>query len=252
MHSPPRKLAVVTGTTSGVGSATAGLLLDRDWDVVGVSRRPSPRAHSRYRHLQLDLSDLSSLASVLERDAAPLLAEAWSRVALVNNAAKAALLAPLESISPQELSELYAVNVVAPVWCMGFVSRHTSSDTPLRIVNVSSGAAVHAFAGLAGYGSAKAALRMTGMVLAKEWESTVPGAPTRTDAALMSYEPAAVDTPMQEYARSRERGEFPWVDMFIGMRDRGVLVQPEEPAAEIVAFLEASGLPTFSERRLGQ
>jgi benzil reductase ((S)-benzoin forming) len=135
---------------------------------------------------------------------------------------------------------------------MGFVSRHAPKSAAVRIVNLSSAAAVHAFAGLGAYGSSKAGLRMAGMVLAAEWESTVPDAPTRSNAAILSYEPGTVDTPMQEAARSYSKADFPWVGMFTAMHDRGVLVPPESPAAEIVAFAESDGLPTFTERRLGR
>lgn len=253
MTTSARKLAIVTGTSSGVGSAVATRFLEHDWNVIGVSRRASSHANARYRHLRLDLSDVASVTSVFERDVAPTLHDdGWSRIALVNNAASAALLGPIERLNVNDLVSLYAVNLAAPVWCMGFVSRHTPKSAALRIVNLSTGAAVQAFAGLGGYGSSKAGLRMAGMVLAAEWESTAPDAPTRSNAAILSYEPGTVDTPLQEAARSYSTADFPWVGMFTAIRDRGALVPPEAPAAEIILFAEADGLPTFSERRLGR
>jgi NAD(P)-dependent dehydrogenase (short-subunit alcohol dehydrogenase family) len=252
MATSARKLAIVTGTSSGVGLAAATRFLERDWNVIGVSRRASSHTNARYRHLRLDLSDVESVTSAFERDVAPTLHDEWSRIALVNNAASAALLGPIERLNATDLVALYVLNLAAPVWCMGFVSRHAPKSAAVRIVNVSSGAAVQGFAGLGGYGSSKAGLRMAGMVLAAEWESTVPDAPTRSNAAILSYEPGTVDTPMQEAARSYSKADFPWVGMFTAMHDRGVLVPPEAPAAEIVAFAESDGLPTFNERRLGR
>jgi benzil reductase ((S)-benzoin forming) len=253
MAASARKLAIVTGTTSGVGAAVAADLLDREWDVLGIARRSSTISHHRYRHLRLDLADLSSMTTVLERDVASSLSDGgWARIGLVNNAASPDLLLPMERLDALELSTLFSVNAVAPMWMMGFVSRHAPKNVPLRVVNVSSGAAVRAFGGLGAYGSAKAALRMAGMILAEEWQSRVPHAPTRGDAAIMNYQPAAVDTPMQEIARSKPPEEFPWVGMFTSMRDRGVLVKPEGPAAEIADFLDAVNLPSFSERRFGE
>lgn len=253
MATSARKLAIVTGTSSGVGSVAATRFLEHEWNVIGVSRRASSHANARYRHLQLDLSDVASVTSVFERDVAPTVSDAgWSRIALVNNAASAALLGPIERLEATDLVALYAVNLAAPVWCMGFVSRYTPKSTALRIVNVSTGAAVQAFAGLGAYGSSKAGLRLAGMVLATEWESTVPGSPTRANAAILSYEPGTVDTPMQETTRAYSTTDFPWVGMFTAIRDRGALVPPDAPAAEIVAFAESDGLPMFSERRLGR
>jgi benzil reductase ((S)-benzoin forming) len=247
-----RKLALVTGTSSGIGLALSRMLLDAGWDVAGVSRRSAPIAHPRYQHACMDLADLSALAGELEnRFASTVQDDSFARVALVNNAASPDLLAPVETFDPIALSAVYAVNVIAPVWCMGFVSRHCRHEAALRIVNVSSAAGVHAFPGMAAYGSAKAALRMAGAVLAAEWQSTVPHAPTRANASILSYEPGTVDTPMQEAARSRSPEEFPWVGMFAAMRAQGMLVSPDRPAKDIAEFLESDGQPAFAERRLG-
>ncbi|MEO7086593.1 MAG: SDR family NAD(P)-dependent oxidoreductase [Gemmatimonadaceae bacterium] len=246
------KFALVTGTSSGIGLSTATMLLDRGWDVAGIARRNAPIAHDHYIHLRIDLSDLPTLTSELESRVASLISDpARDRIALVNNAASAALLAPVEMLDAARLASLYALNVVAPMWCMGFASRHCAKLAALRIVNVSSGAATHAFPGMAAYCSAKSALRMAGMVLATEWESTVQFAPTRHNASVFSYEPGTVDTAMQDFARSHPTNEFPWVGMFTSMQERGVLVSPDQPASEIVRLLESNGEPAFSERRFG-
>jgi benzil reductase ((S)-benzoin forming) len=243
--------ALVTSTSAGIGAEVAAQLLRHGWSVVGVSRRAASLTDARYRHLSIDLEDLSMLGAIEEEVAPRLRDAAWSRVGLVNNAAYAGHLGPAQLIDPAELMKLYAVNVAAPIGCMGLIARHCKSSVPLRIVNLSSAAARQAFPGLAAYGSAKAALRMAGMVLAAEWQSTAPHAPTRRNASILSYEPGAVDTAMQTGVRAIQAEAFPWVDLFIGLADRGMLVPPAAPAAEIVAFLEADGEPVFAERRLG-
>jgi benzil reductase ((S)-benzoin forming) len=246
----PRRLAIVTGTSSGIGAAVADALVRRHWDVVGIARRESALAGPRYRHLQLDLQDLPAVVDTVEREVAPALAgEPWSRVALVNNAATTGPLRPIETLDPGELLRVYAVNSAAPLWLMGFVLRHIHAATPLRIVNVSSGAAVQGFAGLAAYGTSKAALRMAGMVTAAELETPARGATAR-DVAILSYEPGVVDTAMQTHARSQRVEDFPWVGLFLDFKARRLIVPPDRPAAEIADFLERDGLPRFSERRL--
>lgn len=246
------RVAIVTGTSAGIGAAVAQRLLDRGWEVVGVARRSTPVAHDRYHHLALDLNDQGAIESAMEVRIAPLLKQPkWERVGLVNNAATPDLLGPLQSIDARKLAAVYAVNVVAPVWLMGFVSRITPAERALRIVNVSSGAATQPFPGLAAYGSGKAALRMAGQVLAEEWTSTVPHAPVRPNAAILSYEPGVVDTEMQSLAHSLPPTEFPWVGMFQQFLDEGVIVPPERPAEEIVGFLEGPRQAAFTESRLG-
>jgi len=182
----------------------------------------------------------------------PLLAdEHWQRIGLVNNTASADLLTPVEQIDPGALLRLYAVNTAVPVWLMGFIVRRSPPRAAVRIVNVSSGAAVGVFPGLAAYGSSKAALRMAGMVLGAELASPLRRLPAPTDVAVLSYEPGTVDTPMQTLTRSQAPESFPSAQLFQDFAARGVLVQPEVPSAEMVAFLEAGPQPAFTERRLG-
>jgi len=249
---PSVKLALVTGTTSGIGAAVARLLLERAWAVVGVGRRAAQIEHPQYRHLSLDLADVAGTIAAFERDVAPLLADRhWQRVALVNNAASADLLTPVEHIDPLAVLRLYAVNTATPIWLMGFLLRTSRPEAVIRIVNVSSAAAVDAFPGLAAYGSSKAALRMAGMVFAAELDSPLRHRPAPADVAILSYEPGLVDTPMQRLARSHAPERFPWVQMFHDFASGGLLVRPEAPSAEIVPFLEGDAPSRFSERRFG-
>jgi len=248
--SDPNCRAIVTGTSTGIGEAVARQLLEHGWSVVGIARRPSPFAHERYRHIAYDLGEVVDDPAALESQLAVHDVQTLRRVGLVNNAAVPQGLMSVARLDPRELARIYAVNLIAPIWFMGYALRATSPDTPLRIVNVSSGAGTTGFAGLAAYGSSKAALRLAGMSLAREWDTPSPAARPRDNAAILSYEPGVVDTDMQRYARSRPADEFPWAQMFHDFAARGVAVPPERPAREIVAFLESDSEPPFAERRL--
>jgi benzil reductase ((S)-benzoin forming) len=244
------RIAIVTGTSRGIGAALAGVLLERGWNVAGIARHSSPLVGSRYQDISLDLSDASALAA-LETELGDLVSDSrWRRVALVNNAAAGGALAPIETLDPIEHARLAVVNVVAPAWLIGFVMRRTPSEAALRIVNVSSGAAVRAFPGLADYCASKAALRMFGMVAAAELESEARRAAAPRNVAVLSFEPGTVDTKMQETARTRPLSEYPWGGLFRDFFARGALVSPRVPAAEIADFLDADDQPLFSERRL--
>jgi benzil reductase ((S)-benzoin forming) len=248
-------VAIVTGTSAGLGHAVARQLLERGWSVIGVARRPSPFTDATYRHISFDLArvadDHSELAAALDAHVG---VGAGSRVGLVNNAATPEGLMPLAALDPRLLARVFAVNVVAPIWLMGHVLRVTEPNAAVRIVNVSSGAATNGFPGLAAYGASKAALRLAGMSLAREWGGADHARRTaahldRANASILSYEPGVVDTDMQRYARSRPPDEFPWVGMFEDFLTRGLVVSPTRPAAEIVTFLESNAAPPFEERR---
>jgi len=252
------RLALVTGSSSGIGAAVARALLERGWTVIGMARRhvavssgsagpTGPASTATYRHVTVDLADIAASCESIERAVTPMLeAERWSRIGLVNNAASGALLGPIERIRPADLQRLLAVNVTAPVWLIGLLLRHGPTSAARRIVNVSSGAAVRAFAA---YGSSKAALRMAGMVAAEELGSA-DRPPPALEVAILNYEPGIVDTDMQREARSLSPGEFPWVGLFRHFSEHGMLVPADAPAREIIDFLEADAKPRFSERRL--
>lgn len=242
------RLAFVTGTSSGIGAAVATQLLDAGWTVVGFSRRNPAEIHERYRHIPLDLGDLHALRTHAEPSVAPVVRERhWSRVGLVNNAAATGTMQPLEDVDPERFAGLMAVNVIAPVFLMGVVVRATPPDTPVRIVNVSTGAAVQAFPGIGEYGSSKAALRLASMTFVAEMTSSERPGGARDDIALLSYQPGIVDTPMQVNARAPR----PHNRMFVDFHREGRLVRPGAPAREIVEFLASDPPDTFAERRFG-
>jgi benzil reductase ((S)-benzoin forming) len=239
MHVNEDRLALVTGTSSGIGAAVAKELVQRGWQVVGVARRAAKVDDERYQHLALDMSDVPSAAAAIERDFGRRLDEdTWQRVGLVNNAA-IGLAGRVQRLDAEELLRSYALNAVMPLWLMGFVVRRAKA--PVRVVNVSSGAAHRAFPGLAAYCSSKAALRMAGMTVSAEVENL----------NVLSYEPGVVDTEMQLATRSKSPEEFPGVETFRRFHAEGRLVSPDLPAAEIVKFLEAEGGERFVEARLG-
>jgi len=245
---PP--FALVTGTTSGIGQAVALELLTRGWEVAGVARRDATIDHPAYHHHAFDLADTASLASLVstlfERHAIA----RRPRVGLVNNAAMTGELTSVDRLDPQKLLAAQAVNFVAPVCLAGAFLRRCPSSVPLRVLNVSTGAATHAFRGMTAYACSKAALRMAGMVTGAELDAAATAGTSR-DAAIFSFEPGVVDTEMQVAARSASPDEFPSADLFVGFHAKGMLIPPEGPARAMADLLESDRQPHFAERRFG-
>lgn len=243
------RLAIVTGTSSGLGAATAGILLEEGWTVVGMSRRKADFGSPDYRHLQVDLGDSALLGEIAGKELTPLLKDGrWRRVGLVNNAAVVGELGLIGEINPASAVLAYAVNVISPVFLMGVVARDTPDGCPLRIINVSTGAAVHPLPGVSEYGGSKAALRLVSMTFASELASEKRPGGRKRDFSVLSYAPGVVDTAMQGTLRSTES---PWTEIFADFHRKGMLVPPEGPAREMADFLASESAEPFLERRFG-
>ncbi|HEX6434044.1 MAG TPA: SDR family NAD(P)-dependent oxidoreductase [Gemmatimonadales bacterium] len=246
---PNRRMAIVTGTSSGIGEQVARQLLQRGWEVIGIARRPVTMETRGYAHCSLDLAEVTRLTANLETQVGSRIRDSGvTRLGLVNNAADVALQGQVDQLQPTGMLQAYAANTVAPVLLIGWVLRTAAPRIPVRIVNVSSGAGVEPFPGLGSYGATKAALRLAGMVLGAELDMrAAAGAPR--DATVWSYEPGVVETPMQEAVRAARPETVPVVQVFHDLAAHGQLRPADAPAKEIVSYLEADGHPRFSEQR---
>ncbi len=243
------RLAIVTGTSAGLGAAIVRILLAQDWTVVGLSRRRPDLSSPGYRHIEIDLANLPRLSEIAESELAPIVAAPkWSRIGLVNNAGAIGSMRALEQADPLQVASVFAVNVIAPIFLTGFVVRTAPPPTPLRIVNVSTGAAVQAIPGIGDYGSSKAALRLASMTFAAELVSSERPGGARPDTSILSYAPGVVDTAMQESART----DRPWNRLFVDFHAQGKLVPADAPAREVVEYLSSDGEEPFLERRFGE
>lgn len=234
------RLALVTGTSSGIGAAVATQLLERGWQVLGVARRTPKLKSENYRHVAADLADAAKASTVIEREFGRTLgSHAWTRVGVVNNAAVAPA-GRTRNLDAEELAQAFTVNVAMPLWLIGLAVKRRPAEAQVRVVNISSGAAHRGVAGLAAYCASKAALHMAGLAVAAEEE---PG------LAIYSYQPGVVDTEMQREAREKPLDEFPSAALFRQYHAEGRLAAPALPAADVVKFLESERAERFVEGR---
>jgi benzil reductase ((S)-benzoin forming) len=246
LMSSNRPIALVTGTSRGLGAAIAQALLDAGWRVHGCARGDADQTlRGDYHHTRVDLSDIHAATAVLGEllkavaDARP------SRVGIVNNAGTLTPMALGPEIDGAALDRALTLNVTAPLWLMGAAVR-AFAETPLRIVNIGSGAATSAYPGWTAYCASKAALRMGAMVLGAELEESTKL--RGRDVAIVDYAPGVVQTEMQTQIRAMDAADFPRVGRFVEMFEAGQLLTAEQPAAAILQLLSSDALPSFCER----
>jgi 3-oxoacyl-[acyl-carrier protein] reductase len=151
-----KDLVIVTGASSGLGSATAKRLLHEGFSVVGIARRPVDPAATfgeHYTHVRADLSELEALPGLVRT----ILADHGPPFGLVNNAA-VGLDGLLPTMHNSEIARVLNLDLLSPIVLTKYVSRQMLSHRRGRIVNVSSIVARTGFRGLSVYAAAKAGL----------------------------------------------------------------------------------------------
>ena len=162
------KVAIVTGSATGVGAATAVLLAKKGCNVVINYTRSEEEAISTSKLVEeQNVECIVVKANVAIDEECKAMVQAaidkWGRIDyLVNNAGKTKFnpFQNLEGLSSEDFLDIYSVNVVGPYQMIKAVVPYMKKQGSGAIVNDSSLAGVNAMGSSIAYATSKAALNM--------------------------------------------------------------------------------------------
>jgi 2-deoxy-D-gluconate 3-dehydrogenase len=217
-------VALVTGGGTGIGLATARLLVAEGWRVTISGRRPDVLESAVEELGEATLAvagDLTEPAGA-ERMVSQTVARFGRLDLLVNNAGNYHL-SSVEAESEEDWRRAFDVNLHGP-WRLCRIARpHLAASDQAAVINVLSTLAHRALAGAAAYCSSKAALDMLTRTLALEW--------AEDGIRVNSVSPGVVDTPIHEPGSAGPMNEA---------HPLGRIGRPEEVARAIVFLASPS------------
>jgi len=129
-----KRVALVTGASSGIGEATAHQLLAAGYKVYGTSRRGSQAGTHRFPQLTLDVTDDASVGAAIDD-----LLRLEGRIdILVNNAGFGVAPAAAEESSIEQAWSIFDTNFLGIVRLTRAVLPHMRRQGSGRIINIGS------------------------------------------------------------------------------------------------------------------
>jgi NAD(P)-dependent dehydrogenase (short-subunit alcohol dehydrogenase family) len=192
------KVALVTGSTSGIGAATARALAGEGAHVIVVGRDEA-RGRSVVESIRAKGGTADFIAAALRDESSALTLgnaalEIAGRVDILVNDAAIGVFGPTASTTEEQFDDTYSVNVKVPFFLVAALAPGMAERGEGVIVNVSSMVAGFGLAGQALYGSSKAAISLLTKAWAAEFgpsgvrvNAVAPG-PTRTEGTAVMGE----------------------------------------------------------------
>ncbi|KAK7037317.1 hypothetical protein VNI00_011308 [Paramarasmius palmivorus] len=150
-----KKVAIITGVSSGIGLATCKVFLSAGWSVFGVDVSPSPSIdNDNFRFLSINLTESSAPQTIVSGCHSAY----GPRIdALLNVAGILDGFSGVDNLKDSDWDRTIAVNLTAPTRLMREVVKEMKEQTPKggSIVNVCSKAATSGAVGGAAYTASK-------------------------------------------------------------------------------------------------
>jgi len=216
-----QKVALITGTGSGIGKALAVLLLSEKYIVFGYSRTNQIK-HNNFTFTPIDLRNLKEVQKIKFPKV-----EVAAEVLLVNNAATIGSILPLDKKDTTDIINEYNLNLITPT-LLSKLFINTYSKNQKILINIGSGAATYPIASWSSYCATKSGLDMLTEVIEKEKHKNLK---------VFSIHPGVVDTNMQQKIRESDAKYFSLLDKFTAYYNNGELNSADNVAQKIYRII---------------
>ncbi|WP_181349285.1 (S)-benzoin forming benzil reductase [Thalassobacillus sp. CUG 92003] len=232
--------AIITGESRGFGAEIAKQFIQKNVNVIGISRhqnetlkQTAEEAQIDYTHYACDLSDQAQLDNCLTDICDSIEEQDIHQLYVVNNAGMIEPVDTVGQLNPEKVSQHVAVNLVAPILITNkLIELVNRQHIHLTLINITSGAAERSVHGWSTYSSGKAGLNRFTETVALEQEKQ------DQNHVIFSFSPGVMDTEMQGEIRSASKDEFAEVEKFKELKEAGKLESPETVAAVLFDLLQ--------------
>jgi short-subunit dehydrogenase len=129
-----KKIAIVTGASTGIGQAIAELLANSDYTVYGTSRKGAQGGHRSYKMIALDVTSQASIEAAVKE-----VIQAEGRIdLLVNNAGFGISPGASEESSIEQTRQVFETNFFGLVRMTNAVLPYMKKQGAGRILNIGS------------------------------------------------------------------------------------------------------------------
>jgi NAD(P)-dependent dehydrogenase (short-subunit alcohol dehydrogenase family) len=230
-----KKVALVTGASSGIGQATAERLAGGGFQVFGTSRRALPEGKRAFQMLTLDVTDARSVAAAVDE----VIRRSGRIDVLVNNAGFGVAPAGAEESSIEQAQSIFDTNFFGIVRMTRAVLPHMRRQGGGHVINIGSVLGFMPMPYGALYAATKHAIEGYSESLDHELRtrgirvSVVEPAYTRTPFDVNFLEP---DAKLEEYREARTA---------VNERVKGVMATADDPrvVADVVLRVASATRP---------
>lgn len=232
------KLVIITGTSAGLGQSFFRQMLGRCDVLLSISRRLLRSQEQmasvngkKLFFLQRDFREIGKVAAIGE-DLQQIVGQVpVSEVVFINNAGVVTPFGKITEGTPDEIVESVHVNMLSPILLTReILNAFDLAKTRMKVVHISTGAALRVIEGWSMYCATKAGMKMFYDVLTDEYKDI-------SNVTFYQVNPGVMDTSMQEKIRDAKNVHFPQWERYSRLKEENQLPHPDDIAAKIIEEL---------------